>query len=657
MALKLGTLSFDIGANTDPLKKGVAGVEKQVNKTSQSFSKLGSIIKVAIAGETARRLLLMADGVRILDTRLRNLSKTQKDYEKSSKALITTANDTGQAFRDVVVFFERSTRALEDLGATNTQVLQFTDTIQKLGVLGGNSVDEIANGTRQLNQALQGGIVRAEEFNSIVENTPMIANAIAEELGKSTGELRKMVMEGQLTSDKVFNAILKQSKDVNEEFKDFPRSIKQAANALTNEFGLALAAIDKQAGGITDSFSRAINETAKDLKWWRELIERPVDPEFERIGEHIELLQDQTKNLMDTLENREGSMIPNWFQEAFGDKRTNDEISQQISENVEMIQKLIGEQKKLSNAETEVLVRTGGTGPTSRNSRRKTDNEGVQAFQIDALGDQFEAIELKYKEHEERLAEIVITSTAERTRLETELEKKKNEEIAAMQVANVQQTAAAYQSGLSLMGDFASNFAAVLEASGNKNKAIVKAAFLFQKAADVASIIASTEVGAAKADAVAPGSGSFLRGIGYANAAMVGGLAIGQVSGGRQQGGPTTANSLYDVTENGAPEMFVSGNKQYLMTGSRGGKVVSGGAMSQGSNGGGAPNVTIVNNTGVQATAKSYVEHGELRVILSAERAKTGREVEQNIAAGIEQNNGVVNNALNSNTQMTRRLT
>ena len=622
-------------------------------KATKSFGKLGSVIKAVIAAESARRLILMADNVRVLDTRLRNLTKTQKEYETSSKALITTANNTGQAFRDVVVFFERSTRALEDLGATNNQVLQFTDTIQKLGVLGGNSVDEIANGTRQLNQALQGGIVRAEEFNSIVENTPMIANAIAEELGKSTGELRKMVMEGQLTSDKVFKAILKQSDQVNQNFKDFPRSITQASNALINEFGQALAIVDSQAGGLTGTVTMLIDRLALGVKTISGALETT---EFDRVTDQIATLQTETDDLIKTLANRQEFGLPKFMTDIFGDERENAEIEKQIENNQKQLASLIELQKQLSKVqELEGGSGSRGTGPTSRNSKRKTDTEGVQAFKIDALDDQFAAIEAKYKEHEDRLSEIVITSVTERTRLEQELEKKKSEEIAAAQAAQIAQTMSTYQAGLSIFSDFASSFAAVLEASGNKNKAIVKAAFLFQKAADIASIIGSTEVAAAKADAALPGSGTAVRVAGYGNAALVGGLAIGNTVAGRQQGGPTTANSLYDVTENGAPEMFVSGNKQYLMTGSRGGKVVSGGNMSQGGSGG-APKVTIVNNTGVQATASTFVSRDELKIILNAERSRTGREVEQNIAAGIEQNNGVVNNAINNNTQTTRRL-
>lgn len=659
MALKLGSLFFDIGADTKPLKKGMEDVERETGKATKSFSRLGGVIAAVVSVEAARRLLMLADGVRVLDTRLRNLTKTQKEYEKSSTALITTANDTGQAFKDVVVFFERSTRALEDLGATNDQVLQFTDTIQKLGVLGGNSVDEIANGTRQLNQSLQGGIVRAEEFNSIVENTPMIAQAIADELGKSTGELRKMVLEGKLTSEKVFGAILKQSDSVNKNFGEFPRSIEQASNALKNEFGQALAEIDKQLGGVSESTAGIIDRFARGFKKIRESLqemdrEGVIDDTKEKITKltnEYEFLARTTFHAMN-MSTTKGAQARATMQ-ALG--LSTEAAGQKMAILKEQISALTGEYETLTTKQKE--SGGNGTGPTSRRSKRKTDTEGVDQFNIDVLGDQFAAIEAKYQEHEDRLSEIVITSATERARLEKELEAQKNEELASLQAAQVAQTIAGYQSILGVVGDFASTFGQVLAASGNKNKAIMKAAFIAQKAIDVLSIVSSTNVAAAKAMALDPTGATSARitTLGYANAAMTAGLGLAEAVGGRQQGGPTSPNSLYNVNENGAPEMFVQGNKQFLMTGSRGGKVISGGDMMAG--GGGAPSVTVINNTGISATATTeFVSKSELRIILNAERAKTGVEVERNIAAGIEQNNGVVNNAMNNNTQQVRRL-
>ena len=63
---------------------------------------------------------------------------------------------------------------------------------------------------------MAGGIVRAEEFNSIIENTPEIARAIAAGMGVSMGQLRQDMLAGKLTSDAVFKALLSQVGSTNE---------------------------------------------------------------------------------------------------------------------------------------------------------------------------------------------------------------------------------------------------------------------------------------------------------------------------------------------------------------------------------------------------------------------------------------------------------
>ncbi|WP_128000940.1 phage tail length tape measure family protein [Piscinibacter defluvii] len=109
----------------------------------------------------------------------------------------------------------------------------------------------------------------------------------------------------------------------------------------------------------------------------------------------------------------------------------------------------------------------------------------------------------------------------------------------------------------------------VLRAAGKEQSAIGKAAFLASKALAVAEIILNAEVGAAKAMGLGPYGiplATYIRAAGYASAAMVGGLAIAQVAGGRQYGGPTTAGQLYRVNEAGKPEMFTAANgNQYML--------------------------------------------------------------------------------------------
>lgn len=150
------------------------------------------------------------------------------------------------------------------------------------------------------------------------------------------------------------------------------------------------------------------------------------------------------------------------------------------------------------------------------------------------------------------------------------LEQETADRIAAIQQRQADQQAQNNQFSLMMMSDLAGQAYSILEKSGKEQTGLAKALFLAQKAIAVAEIILNTEVAAAKAGAQLGIFGipmaTMIRATGYASAGMVAGMALGQIAGGRQYGGPVSAGSLYRVNETGRPEMFTASNgAQYMM--------------------------------------------------------------------------------------------
>ncbi|XBY56246.1 tape measure protein [Cronobacter malonaticus] len=162
------------------------------NKSSQSAGRFeGALNKVglAIAGaftiETARRLIEIGDQMNTLQARVSRLSPSVDAAKESMKALSAIASQTGNSLSDTERLWETLTSALKETGATNSQILSLTDTLQKIGTIGGSSAEEMSNALRQFGQSIAGGVVRAEEFNSILEQMPELARQIAS-YGRST---------------------------------------------------------------------------------------------------------------------------------------------------------------------------------------------------------------------------------------------------------------------------------------------------------------------------------------------------------------------------------------------------------------------------------------------------------------------------------------
>jgi tape measure domain-containing protein len=215
---------------------------------------LGTLAKYASAAallEMGRRTLVAADAYNVLQGRIREATRTTGDYAVVSQKLFSIAQTTGTALENNVALFQRMASGAREFGASNDQILQVTKTIQQLGIIGGASAASMAAGTTQFAQAMAAGIVRAEEWNSVVENMPEVAVGIADALGKSVGEIRQMVIDGKLLSKDVFGALQKQTEDVQKRFDALPVSIERAGQKLSDAWGAAAAGTDAVHGTTT----------------------------------------------------------------------------------------------------------------------------------------------------------------------------------------------------------------------------------------------------------------------------------------------------------------------------------------------------------------------------------------------------------------------
>ena len=244
------------------------------NKSSQSAGRFeGALNKVglAIAGaftiETARRLIEIGDQMNTLQARVARLSPSVDAAKESMKALSAIASQTGNSLSDTERLWETLTSALKETGATNSQILSLTDTLQKIGTIGGSSAEEMSNALRQFGQSIAGGVVRAEEFNSILEQMPELARQIAAGLGISIGQLRQRMLEGKLTAQDALNAIQKQSESVNAEFDKMPVSVDRAKNSLDVAFKNAISDLN-QAIGLTSTLAGLMQNVADNLNYY-----------------------------------------------------------------------------------------------------------------------------------------------------------------------------------------------------------------------------------------------------------------------------------------------------------------------------------------------------------------------------------------------------
>lgn len=230
------------------------------------------------------------DAVTQMQARIKVALGSTEAMKTSFAGLVNLSRESGIALNQTIDVFTRMARSSEQIGATKEQILQLVETIQKLGVVSGAGGGEVASGMLQLGQALASGRLNGDELRSIMENMPALAKGIADGLGVSVGQMRALGAAGQLTSDKVFEAIMKQTEKTREEFAQMPDSIGRAAERSKTEFTLLLAELDRVLK-ISDIIKGVYNAIATSAKAAADALKPATD------ADKLKRLQDDQKNL------------------------------------------------------------------------------------------------------------------------------------------------------------------------------------------------------------------------------------------------------------------------------------------------------------------------------------------------------------------------
>ncbi|MGM8383368.1 tape measure protein [Enterobacter hormaechei] len=265
MSEKAGEIYYDIEADVSGLLKAqgkanksldsignsATNAAKKMDELQTNINRVAGAIAASLVVDWGKAFLVAADNMSQLNARIERLTGSAATASQTMQSLMRISSATGGSLQDTAKLWETLSTALRDTGATNGQVIQLTETLQKIGRIGGSSAEEMANALRQLGQSISSGTVRAEEFNSILEQMPELARQIAAGMGVSIGELRQLMLDGKLTAEDALNAIQKQTGSVNAEFEKLPRTLSQANTALTNSFLSMIDSVNQATGAST----------------------------------------------------------------------------------------------------------------------------------------------------------------------------------------------------------------------------------------------------------------------------------------------------------------------------------------------------------------------------------------------------------------------
>lgn len=278
MSGSLGTIYYEVDAKTgqllvaqrqadqafDSIERGAKRADRQVNTLKTSIKALSRVIHLLLAAEAVRQFIDMAEQAKMLRVKIKLLTGDAESAGRVFDGLKEISKETGQSLKDTGELWQGLAISLKNTSATEGQLLNLVGTIQKMGALGGASAEQMSNSMRQFRQSIDGGVLRAEEFNSLLENTPTIVQTMARHMGLSMGQFRAEMLDGKITAEMMVNAIQAATQETNEKFAQLPRTSGMAFNELKVEvmglveqlddlFGISdgvVSAIDLITGGV-----------------------------------------------------------------------------------------------------------------------------------------------------------------------------------------------------------------------------------------------------------------------------------------------------------------------------------------------------------------------------------------------------------------------
>lgn len=272
------------------VQQGARAAQRPLNSLEKSAQGLSRGFRVAATAAAAlgvalstRELLRTAETYTTIQNRLRIVTDSTEELTEANERLFQIAQDTRQPLESTVELFTRASIAADELGASEEELFRLTEITGQALAVQGSSAAEASGALRQLSQSFASGIVRAEEFNSILEGAFPLAQAAArgiDEAAGSVGKLRNLVVEGEITSREFFEAILEGGEALGDQFGQTVPTVSQAVTQLNNAFITFVGELDA-ASGASASLAGIIQDLAGGLGDLGNALAGTLDPAAE----------------------------------------------------------------------------------------------------------------------------------------------------------------------------------------------------------------------------------------------------------------------------------------------------------------------------------------------------------------------------------------
>lgn len=221
-------------AMLDSMAGKMGGVKTKSIALGSAIGNMANNLATKLA-ELPGQALGMGDSLMSMRARIDNINDGMQTTDELMEKVYLSSMRSRTAYVDTAAVVAKLGLNAADAFGNFDEIVGFAETMNKAFIVSGASVSEVQAGMYQLTQAMASGRLQGDEFKSISENAPMLANAIAKFTGKSRGELKEMSRDGEITADIIKKALTFAAADIDIKFKNMPITFGQALTLMENK--------------------------------------------------------------------------------------------------------------------------------------------------------------------------------------------------------------------------------------------------------------------------------------------------------------------------------------------------------------------------------------------------------------------------------------
>ncbi len=255
-------LGKDVTASMEAVKskaQKIFGIEiPSIMNAAKSGAAFGAAaIGIEAAGRAMKDMAVSAvqttDQLTQIRARINLINDGSQSTAEIMDKIYSAANRSRGSYLDMADSVAKLNMLAKDAFSSNDEAIYFVEQLNKQFKISGASVEETTSAMYQLTQAMAAGKLQGDEFHSIMENAPMLAQSIASEMGLTVGQLKEMSSQGLITADIIKEALFNSAEETNAKFSEIPMTFQDIGTQVQNELIAAFQPAMEEISNMTSS--------------------------------------------------------------------------------------------------------------------------------------------------------------------------------------------------------------------------------------------------------------------------------------------------------------------------------------------------------------------------------------------------------------------